>query len=95
MCGIFGIVKEKEENLGSILIGAAEHLTYRGYDSVGMTTINKGEWSSEYLTFGSKRAIKLDSVSREHESLYLVYKIEDLGYWEFEITPERVVIKRI
>jgi len=43
MCGIFGIVKEKEENLGPILIGAAKRLTYRGYDSVGMTTINKGK----------------------------------------------------
>ena len=40
MCGIFGIVKEKEENLGKILIGAAERLTYRGYDSVGMATIS-------------------------------------------------------
>ena len=40
MCGIFGIVKEKEENLGDILIGAAERLTYRGYDSVGMATIS-------------------------------------------------------
>ena len=40
MCGIFGIVKEKEENLGEILIGAAERLTYRGYDSVGMATIS-------------------------------------------------------
>ena len=41
MCGIFGIVKEKEENLGPILINAAERLTYRGYDSVGMATISK------------------------------------------------------
>ena len=40
MCGIFGIVKEKEENLGKILIGAAERLTYRGYDSVGIATIS-------------------------------------------------------
>ena len=40
MCGIFGIVKEKEENLGEILISAAERLTYRGYDSVGMATIS-------------------------------------------------------
>ena len=40
MCGIFGIVKEKEENLGEILIGSAERLTYRGYDSVGMATIS-------------------------------------------------------
>lgn len=31
MCGIFGYVTNKEEALGSILIEAAERLTYRGY----------------------------------------------------------------
>ena len=42
MCGIFGIVKKEEDNLGEILIGAAERLTYRGYDSVGMATTLDG-----------------------------------------------------
>ena len=55
----------------------------------------QGEWSEEYLTFGSKRAIKLDSVARENEALHLVFKVGDMGYWQFEITPERVVIERI
>ncbi|NOY99439.1 MAG: glutamine--fructose-6-phosphate transaminase (isomerizing) [Chloroflexi bacterium] len=41
MCGIFGIVKEKEENLGPILIQAAQRLTYRGYDSVGAATLSR------------------------------------------------------
>jgi len=40
MCGIFGYVTNKEEALGSILISAAERLTYRGYDSVGAATIS-------------------------------------------------------
>src|SRR5512141_2919821 len=40
MCGIFGYVTGKEENLGPILIAAAGRLTYRGYDSVGAATIN-------------------------------------------------------
>src|SRR6266498_1524053 len=40
MCGIFGYVTNKEENLGPILIEAAERLTYRGYDSVGAATLN-------------------------------------------------------
>ncbi len=40
MCGIFGIVTEKEQNLGSILVEAAKRLTYRGYDSVGVATIS-------------------------------------------------------
>jgi len=39
MCGIFGIVKKEADNLCEILIGAAERLTYRGYDSVGMATM--------------------------------------------------------
>ncbi|RJP49789.1 MAG: glutamine--fructose-6-phosphate transaminase (isomerizing) [Anaerolineaceae bacterium] len=43
MCGIFGYVASKEENLGPILIAAAERLTYRGYDSVGAATINDGK----------------------------------------------------
>jgi glucosamine--fructose-6-phosphate aminotransferase (isomerizing) len=40
MCGIFGIVTEKEQPLGTILAEAAQRLTYRGYDSVGAATIS-------------------------------------------------------
>ncbi len=40
MCGIFGIVTDKEQTLGPILIEAAKRLTYRGYDSVGAATIS-------------------------------------------------------
>jgi len=40
MCGIFGIVTDKEKTLGPILIEAAQRLTYRGYDSVGAATIS-------------------------------------------------------
>jgi glucosamine--fructose-6-phosphate aminotransferase (isomerizing) len=40
MCGIFGIVTNKEQALGPILIEAARRLTYRGYDSVGAATLN-------------------------------------------------------
>jgi glutamine---fructose-6-phosphate transaminase (isomerizing) len=40
MCGIFGIVTNKEQPLGPILIEAARRLTYRGYDSVGAATLN-------------------------------------------------------
>ncbi len=43
MCGIFGYVTKNEEALGSILIAAAERLTYRGYDSVGAATMNHGK----------------------------------------------------
>jgi glutamine---fructose-6-phosphate transaminase (isomerizing) len=40
MCGIFGIVTDKDQALGPILTEAAQRLTYRGYDSVGAATIS-------------------------------------------------------
>ena len=40
MCGIFGIVSDHEQNLGPILVEAAQRLTYRGYDSVGAATLS-------------------------------------------------------
>src|SRR5271157_192427 len=40
MCGIFGIVTDKDQALGPILIEAARRLTYRGYDSVGVATLS-------------------------------------------------------
>jgi glutamine---fructose-6-phosphate transaminase (isomerizing) len=43
MCGIFGYVTSKDEELGPILIEAAKRLTYRGYDSVGAATLNNGK----------------------------------------------------
>jgi len=43
MCGIFGIVMKYGQHLGPILIEAARRLTYRGYDSVGVATLNGGK----------------------------------------------------
>ncbi|MDH3285253.1 MAG: glutamine--fructose-6-phosphate transaminase (isomerizing) [Acidobacteriota bacterium] len=40
MCGIFGIVTATDEPLGELMVGAAQRLSYRGYDSVGMATID-------------------------------------------------------
>ena len=39
MCGIFGIVTKEEQNIGPIMVGAGERLSYRGYDTVGAATI--------------------------------------------------------
>jgi len=39
MCGIFGIVANKEQQLGPILTEAGRRLAYRGYDSVGCATL--------------------------------------------------------
>ncbi|MGH9858266.1 MAG: SIS domain-containing protein, partial [Acidobacteriota bacterium] len=40
MCGIFGIVTDQDQQLGSILVDAGKRLSYRGYDSVGCATIS-------------------------------------------------------
>jgi glutamine---fructose-6-phosphate transaminase (isomerizing) len=39
MCGIFGIISNKEQILGPILLEAGKRLAYRGYDSVGCATV--------------------------------------------------------
>jgi glucosamine--fructose-6-phosphate aminotransferase (isomerizing) len=40
VCGIFGIITDREQLLGPILIDAARRLSYRGYDSVGCATLH-------------------------------------------------------
>ncbi len=40
MCGIFGIVTDREQQLGPILVEAGRRLAYRGYDSVGCATLS-------------------------------------------------------
>jgi len=39
MCGIFGIVVERQRPLGRVLTEAGRRLSYRGYDSVGCATL--------------------------------------------------------
>jgi hypothetical protein len=41
------------------------------------------------------RRVRLESVERQGDSLVVIYNLEGAGYWELEITPERVVIQRI
>ncbi|GAP14869.1 glucosamine--fructose-6-phosphate aminotransferase [Longilinea arvoryzae] len=60
MCGIFGIVTEKEQTLGPILVEAARRLTYRGYDSVGAATI-----SGDRIDL-RKDAGRVDEVARKY-----------------------------
>lgn len=41
MCGIFGIIFDRDiEDLGNLLLKAGRRLVYRGYDSVGLSTID-------------------------------------------------------
>ena len=55
----------------------------------------QGEWDDEIMTFGPYRLMELVEIDRTPESLLLVYKFDDLGYWEFAIEPEKVTIERI
>ena len=55
----------------------------------------QGRWDESLVTFKFRRSIRLKDVERERELLYVVYDFEDVGYWEFEITPEKVTISRI
>ena len=41
MCGIFGVIGK--EKVGEILLKGIKRLEYRGYDSVGMASWNKGD----------------------------------------------------
>jgi glucosamine--fructose-6-phosphate aminotransferase (isomerizing) len=61
MCGIFGIVTNKEQALGPILIDAARRLTYRGYDSVGVATITGAQIDLR------KDAGRVDDVAKKYK----------------------------
>ncbi len=39
MCGIFGVITDREQILGPLLIESGKRLAYRGYDSVGCATV--------------------------------------------------------
>ena len=43
MCGIFAITSNWRNDIGEILVECAEKLTYRGYDTVGVATVHKGQ----------------------------------------------------
>jgi hypothetical protein len=54
----------------------------------------QGEWDYSLETYAFKHAIRLKEIVREENALSLVYQLEGAGYWQIEITPERVVIER-
>jgi hypothetical protein len=55
----------------------------------------QGDWDGKLITFGPKRAIKLETVERTPTRLELVYNLGELGRWEFIIESEKVSIERI
>ena len=61
----------------------------------GFQPEQQGEWDESILTFQFKRPIRLERVEREPERLYVEYHFGVLGYWAFEIEPERVTIQRV
>ncbi len=61
----------------------------------GFDEEQQGAWDESLVTFTFKRRMRLESEERTPDSLSVVYKVEGAGYWQIEITPERVVIERI
>ncbi|MBN1503162.1 glutamine--fructose-6-phosphate transaminase (isomerizing) [Candidatus Woesearchaeota archaeon] len=59
MCGIFGIIGSKRNELGGILLKGIKRLEYRGYDSVGMAALDNGAIDVK------KAAGKVDEVNKQ------------------------------
>jgi hypothetical protein len=55
----------------------------------------QGEWKENLVTFAFKRGMRLTREERLPDKLILEYKVEDAGYWMFEITQDTVTIGRI
>lgn len=55
----------------------------------------QGEWNPDLTTFQFKRPVKLIKVDRRRDSLYVEYRVADLGYWAVEIGEEQAQIYRI
>lgn len=62
----------------------------KGYDHE-----RQGEWDETLITFQFKRPIRLASVERSQDSIFIEYDFGALGYWSLEIGPERVSVERI
>jgi hypothetical protein len=54
----------------------------------------QGDWEEDLITFKFKRHMKLDHLERGRLKLTVAYEFEGLGYWRFEIEPEKVTIER-
>jgi glucosamine--fructose-6-phosphate aminotransferase (isomerizing) len=67
MCGIFGIVTDKEQPLGSLLTDAGRRLSYRGYDSVGCATLHADGTIDLRKDVG-----KVDAVAAKHRFAEMV-----------------------
>ncbi len=61
-----------------------------GYDPT-----QQGEWDEELITFQFRRPIKLVSVDRKRDNLYVEYDFGDLGHWAMEIGPEEMHLQRV
>jgi hypothetical protein len=55
----------------------------------------QGEWDEKLVTFKFKHPIHLERFERERDYLYVEYQIDDLGWWAFEIEPDKISLKRI
>ena len=62
----------------------------KGYDHE-----QQGEWDESLLTFQFKRPIQIEKYNQGPDGVYIEYKLEGLGCWAIDITPEEVNIRRL
>jgi len=55
----------------------------------------QGDWDVSLVTFQFRRAIKLITVEREPNYLYVEYEVMGLGKWAVEIETDQVDIYRV
>lgn len=73
-----------------------EHAIERAFEPPpGYDPEMQGDWDEELLTFQFKRSIRLVTIDRGRDDLYLEYDFGDLGHWAFEIEPDKVNIYRL
>ena len=61
----------------------------------GYDTEMQGDWDESLVTFQFRRPIKLETVEREPDYLYVEYDFADLGHWALEIELDQIHLYRV
>lgn len=62
----------------------------QGYDPE-----EQGEWDESLVTFGFERPIEMQEVRKEGDTVTIIYKFGEAGYWSLEMTPKSLKVERI
>lgn len=61
----------------------------------GFDPEQQGDWDPEIVTYQFRRPIRLVKCERTDDGLYIEYKLGELGYWSFEISPDEVRVTHL